>query len=54
MANCVICLKDDGQHLVCQREKGSKEINDAAQKRVYKLCTDAGQYVHSKCREVYI
>lgn len=26
MAKCVICLKDDDQHLVCLKEKGSKEI----------------------------
>lgn len=26
------CLKDDDQHLVCLKEKGSKEINDAAQR----------------------
>lgn len=54
MAKCVICLKDDDQHLVCLREKGSRGINDAAQKREDKLCTEAGQYVHLKCREVYI
>lgn len=40
------CLKDDDQHLVCLKEKGSKEKNDAAQKRGDKLCTETGQYVH--------
>lgn len=54
MAKCVMCLKDDDQQLVCLREKGCKGINDAAQKRGDKLCTEAGQYVYSKCREVYI
>lgn len=54
MAKCVICLKDDDQQLLCLREKGSKGINDAAKKRGDKLCTEDGQYVHSKCREVYI
>lgn len=54
MAKCVMCLKDDDQQRVCLREKGCKGINDAAQKRGDKLCTEAGQYVYSKCREVYI
>lgn len=54
MAKCVMCLKDDDQQLVCLREKCCKGINDAAQKRGDKLCTEAGQYVYSKCREVYI
>jgi hypothetical protein len=54
MTKCVICLKDDNLPLVCLREKGSKGINDAAQKRGDKLFTESGQYVHSKCREVYI
>lgn len=49
-----MCLKDDDQQLVCLREKGCKGINDAAQKRGDKLCTETGQYVYSKCREVYI
>lgn len=34
--------------------KGSKGINVAAQKLGDKLCTASGQYLHSKCREVYI
>jgi hypothetical protein len=48
------CFKDDNQPLVCLMEKGSKGINDASQRRGDKLLTESGQYVHSKCREVYI
>ena len=53
---CVICndAEYDGSDLICIREKGSEGINDAAKKRGDNIVTDAGQFVHIKCRQKYI
>lgn len=53
---CVICndAEYDGSDLLCIREKGSEGINVAAKKRGDNIVTEAGQFVHIKCRQKYI
>ena len=50
---CVICNDADGSDLIPIREKGSEGINVDAKKRGDNLVTEAGQFVHIKCRQKY-
>ena len=53
---CVICNDSeyDVSDLIRIREKESEGIHFAAKKRGDNLVTEAGQFVHIKCRQKYI
>ncbi|XP_053373150.1 uncharacterized protein LOC123533634 [Mercenaria mercenaria] len=56
MEECPICKGqlEDGQPVVCLRQKGSDGINNASIARGTNIFTCIGQYVHVHCRRDYI